>query len=87
VAYDWATRRIVSYTFGSSENVNVILETFRGVVNYSRYHEKYPIPQMDRESANSSYELKYAEMEQPWVTISMSNVGFKHNPATESLNG
>jgi hypothetical protein len=87
VAYDWATRRIVSYTFGSSENVNVILETFRGVVNYARYHEKYPILQMDRGSANSSYELKYAEMEQPWVTISMSNVGFKHNPATESLNG
>jgi hypothetical protein len=87
VVYDWATRRIVSYTFGSFKNVNVILETFHGFVNYARYHEKYPILQMDWGLANSSYELKYAEMEQQWVTISMSNVGFKHNPATESLNG
>ncbi|WP_339033453.1 hypothetical protein [Spiroplasma endosymbiont of Cantharis rufa] len=87
-AYDWYTRQMIVFDFQNAENstgVYNVLSKVQKIVSANLVEQS--IIQSDRGTANTSFIVKRLFDKSNNLTLSMSDVGFKHNSLIESLNG
>ncbi|AXK51675.1 transposase [Spiroplasma alleghenense] len=88
IAYDFYSRKVIGWKFGTSENAQIVLDVIKQVHKYCLKNSfNDAIIQSDRGRANASIIVKNFEEKQNNFIMSMSKAGFKHNAPTESMNG
>ncbi|WP_339033469.1 hypothetical protein [Spiroplasma endosymbiont of Cantharis rufa] len=86
-ANDWYTRQMIAFDFQNAENSTGVYNVLSQVQKIASANlVEQSIIQSDRGTANTSFIVKRLFDKSNNLTLSMSNVGFKHSSSIEFLN-